>query len=264
MRLGVGSYTWPWAVGVDGYPRSRPLSALAILERAQALGVEVVQLCDNLPVGLLSDTDRRQLRTVARSSGLCVQLGTRGCLPDHLRQQLAWCAQVGAGLLRVVLDDGADQPPLAAAEERLRAVLPDLGRSGVILAIENHDRFRAAELAGLVTRLESRHVGVCLDTANSFGALEGPEAILAVLRPHVVNLHVKDFVVRRQPHQLGFVIEGAPAGEGRLDLAALLRGLPAVEAIVEQWTPPAGDLEETVAREADWAVRSVRNLKHLL
>jgi sugar phosphate isomerase/epimerase len=65
-------------------------------------------------------------------------------------------------------------------------------------------------------------VGICLDTVNSFGALEGPEAVLEARLPYTINLHVKDFVIRRHTHQMGFGIEGAPAGEGRLDIPAVL------------------------------------------
>ena len=40
-----------------------------------------------------------------------------------------------------------------------------------------------------------------------------------------MNLHVKEFTIHRVDHQLGFVIEGCPAGQGRLDVPWLLREL---------------------------------------
>jgi len=135
----------------------------------------------------------------------------------------------------------------------------------VCLAIENHDRLAAEQFARIVRRLDNEHVGICLDTVNSFGALEGPGVVVDVLGPYAVNLHVKDFDIRRVDHQMGFVIEGAPAGQGRLDVPWLLDRLGGadrpISAILELWTPPADSLEATIAREHDWARRSVRALR---
>jgi 3-oxoisoapionate decarboxylase len=38
----------------------------------------------------------------------------------------------------------------------------------------------------------------------------------------VVNLHVKDFTIRRHQHMLGFEVEGTPAGQGMLNIPWLL------------------------------------------
>ena len=67
--------------------------------------------------------------------------------------------------------------------------------------------------------------GVCLDTVNSFGALEGPAVVVEALAPLAVNLHVKDFVVTRHSSQMGFTVEGRPAGQGSLDVPWLFREL---------------------------------------
>ena len=51
MRLGVSSFTFPWAIGgIDNdYPIS--MTAFELLEKANALGAEVLQIADNLPIG---------------------------------------------------------------------------------------------------------------------------------------------------------------------------------------------------------------------
>jgi len=138
----------------------------------------------------------------------------------------------------------------------------------VILAIENHDRFTTAQFIELLRRVDSPCARICLDTVNSFGAMEGPGTVLDALLPFTVNLHVKDFVVRRRSHQMGFEIEGAPAGQGRLNIPDILRRLevfqPAASAVLELWTPPAPTIEETVAREQTWALQSVAYLREVL
>lgn len=65
---------------------------------------------------------------------------------------------------------------------------------------------------------------------------------------------------------MGFTVQGAPAGEGMLDIPLLMRcfsHLP-MNAVLEQWTPPQDDLEQTVALEEDWAAKGVKTLSRLL
>lgn len=111
-------------------------------------------------------------------------------------------------------------------------------------------------------------LGICLDTVNSFGALEGPDVVVRTLGPWTVNLHIKDFGVTRASHQMGFAIEGRPAGQGQLDVPWLLNTLRSldrdVNAILELWTPPDPTLSETIAREGAWAAESVAYLRGLI
>ena len=55
MRLGIGSYTYGWAIGVSGHAPERPMGALDLLERAAELGVGLVQVADNLPLHRLCE-----------------------------------------------------------------------------------------------------------------------------------------------------------------------------------------------------------------
>ena len=143
---------------------------------------------------------------------------------------------------------------------RLAPLVPRFAEAGVRLAIENHDRFPTPTLVEIVERLAPDHVGICLDTVNSFGALEGPDDVVERLAPYALNLHVKDFTISRVNGQMGFVVEGAPAGRGRLQVPWLLERIAAagrdVNAILELWTPRQSGLEETIAREAEWAGRA--------
>src|SRR5690606_5281401 len=114
----------------------------------------------------------------------------------------------------------------------------------------------ARTLAAIVERLDSPHVGICLDTANSLGCMEGIDHVLEVLGPWVVNLHIKDVRVFRPSHLKGFIVEGRPAGQGQIDIPRLLERLRAFNrdpnAILELWPPPADDVDQAVAREEEW------------
>jgi 3-oxoisoapionate decarboxylase len=134
-----------------------------------------------------------------------------------------------------------------------------------VLALENYEQVTSAELAGLVERLANPCVGVCLDTANSLGAMELPRQVVTNLGPYVRNLHIKDFTIRRVTYTMGFEIAGCPAGEGKLDIDWIIGELrkwnrdPTL--ILEQWTPWRGTLEQTLAVEEEWAERSLRFLE---
>ena len=64
MRLGLGSYTYTWAVGVAGQEPAQPLTAPDLVRRAAAAGVRGLQSADNLPIDALGGGHRRDLRTV--------------------------------------------------------------------------------------------------------------------------------------------------------------------------------------------------------
>ncbi|QEH35176.1 Xylose isomerase-like TIM barrel [Aquisphaera giovannonii] len=262
MRLGIGSYTYGWAVGTAAGRPEGALTARDLLRRAIALGVRVLQLCDNLPESTWEADELAALGAEARRAGVEVQVGTRGSQPGHLRRFIAVARAVGSPILRLVIDAPGDEPDAAEVVRRLDAVSGDLERAGVVLALENHDRFRAAALAAIVRQVGRGCVGVCLDTVNSFGALEGPEAVVETLGPLAVNLHLKDFDVVRLPHLQGFLVEGRPLGGGRLDVPWLLGRLRAFgrdpDAILEQWTPPEGSPGRTIEKEAAWAEAGVR------
>jgi 3-oxoisoapionate decarboxylase len=238
------------------------MSVDALIDRAAGLGVRVVQVCDNLRW----DVSRaEELRQCADAKGVELQLGGRGCSVGYLREQIDLAHRLGSRLLRIVIDTADDEPSIPEASERLRGVLGDLEAVDVSLAIENHDRFRTEQFADLIERIGSERVGICLDTVNSFGALEGPGVVIAALAKYVLNLHVKDFDLRRVDHQMGFVVEGRPAGQGRLNVPSLLASLRDAgrdpDVILELWTPPTEDLDGTIAREDRWAKQSIEYLR---
>jgi sugar phosphate isomerase/epimerase len=270
MNLGISSYSYTWAVGVPGHRPDRPVSAHDLLMRAGELGVRTVQIADNLPLHRLAPAELAALADRAAGDGIAIEVGTRGIGGQHLWAYLDLAARLGSPILRVVVDTAAHQPSPDEIVATVGALLPALEQAGVTLAIENHDRFSTRILTEILERIDSERVGICLDTVNSFGALEGPPVVVEALGPWTVNLHVKDFAVTRAGHSLGFTIEGRPAGQGQLDVPWLLERLralarqPISAAIVELWTPPEATLEETIAKERTWAAESVAYLRRFV
>lgn len=268
MRLGISSFTYTWAIGVPGHPPEHPMKALDLLDKAAELGVHLVQVGDNLPLHQLSSVELADFEEYASELGVSIEVGTRGIGYDHLRTYLQLAERLNSPILRVVIDTADFHPDADEVVDMIKAIIPEFERAGVCLAIENHDRFKAKTLAGILERIGSQYVGICLDTVNSFGALEGPEAVLEALGPLVVNLHVKDFAIFRASHLMGFSVEGRPAGQGQLDTSWLLQELRGLDlnpnAILELWTPPEETLSATIAKEDAWAAASIEYLRTLI
>lgn len=265
MQLGIGSYAYAWSIGVPGHPPAVPMTAYNLLEEAERLGVGLLQVCDNVELARLSPADLDRFVARARASKIGIELGTLGLEMGNLRVHLDLARRLGCSFLRLVVDSPGDEPSPDEVVARLRMVLPEFEAAGVRLAIENHDRFPSATLAWMVRELGPRQAGICLDTVNSFGALEGPDTVVQNLAEHTLCLHVKDFTIRRMSHRMGFVVEGCPAGRGRLDVPWLLDRLASsphpFNMILENWVPPADTLPETLLRERAWAEESVRYLR---
>jgi len=269
VRLGISSYTYVWGVGVPGFPQpARPLTSAGLLGTAMRLGVNVVQIADNLPLHVLSEGGIGVLWGLACPSDVAIEVGTCGIDPGNLTTYLELARRLRSPILRVVIDTDAHQPSPDEVVATLRELLPQFERADVCLAIENHDRFPAAVLAEIIEQVGSRHIGICLDTANSLGCGEDVHTVLRTLGPHVVNLHIKDFRVERLPHTKGFTVVGCPAGQGVLDIPRLLADLRDLRrdpnVILELWPPPEATIEETIAKEEAWARESIRYLRQFV
>lgn len=266
MKLGIGTYTFAWAIGVPGHRPPKPMTALELLDRARQLEVSVVQICDNLPLHTLSDAELDELAVRATRAGIQLEVGTRGLTRERVAEYCRIARRVDAKLIRIVIDEGDYEPAPAQITAILRDCVPRL--DGLTLGIENHDRFPAATLRALVESAGSERIGICLDTVNSLGAGEGLAHVLATLAPLTVNLHLKDYAIARVFHGMGFNVAGCPAGQGFLDVPALLRDLApfnrCATAILELWTPPEALLENTIAKEAVWTERSLEYLRPLI
>ena len=147
-----------------------------------------------------------------------------------------------------------------------------------------------ADLVGLVARIDSPRLGICLDPANVVARLELPRDCVERTAAHVKNVHVKDFAFARQPGWVGFTYGGAPMGEGLHDYPHLLetvrpreRGVnepdvnepevsepevsepevsePEVNEIVEHWLSWQEDAETTIRTEREWTRRTIEYLR---
>lgn len=265
MRLGISSYSYTWAVGVPGNMPETPLTAFQLIDKAVELNVDLLQIADNLPLELL---DREQLNGIynyARNKGVSLEMGGRGLTPEHTLQCLQTAEILNSPILRMVIDQKDFEPDLKSIIAIIKALIPEFKKRNIRLAIENHDRLKALEFKYILDKVNSEWAGICLDSVNSMGAGEGFETVSEMLLPYTINLHLKDFIIRRVSHKMGFVIEGTPAGKGMLNIKPLVKELKRLNkchsAILELWTPFQSDVSETIKLEEAWAKESIKFLK---
>lgn len=268
MRFGISSFAFAWSIGVPGYPLSNPMGVHDLLSEIARLGAETVQFGDNLPLHRLSTDERRKVREHAQELGLSIEVGARGLTAQNLETYIQIAEEMGSPILRFVIDQNGYEPSMDEVESEIRRVLSRLSDVGIRLAIENHDRFPVSVYVILLESLGSDHVGICLDTVNSFGAGQDYETVLGALAPYTINLHVKDFVINRVPHQMGFIVSGAPAGVGILPIGQLLEVMDNLgrcqTAVLETWPTWEGSIEATILKERQWAEISSQYLRKAL
>lgn len=265
MQIGLSTYSYTWSFGVPGFVPRNPMTAFDLVAVAARNNVGVIQIADNCPLHQFSAADLANLRALAREHRVRIEVGMRGLQVEAVRSYLDIARQMDSDILRVVIDSPGFEPSVEEVLNLIASLIPYMAHNGIRLAIENHDRFRGREFARMVAESDPVWVGICLDTVNSMGAGEGVAEVVATLAPLAINLHLKDFVVRRASHKMGLVVEGCPAGQGMLDYAGLIRTVESYgrcrSAILELWTPPEADVEKTISKEAAWVEESLSTLR---
>lgn len=265
MVLGISSFTYGWAFSVNGV--SKPLDEQDLIAQTIDFELKCLQIGDNVPLHTFSPERLSALRDAINNNNIRLEVGARGLTEEHLHRYLDIAASLQSPLLRFVIDENKYEPELKTITPILKNILPHLKKHNITLGIENHDRFKAVELRNMMDAISDHNIGICLDTVNSIGAGEGLEWVTDVLAPYTVNLHIKDFSIRRFSHNMGFTVAGAPAGKGMLDLSSVMEKLSkhkrCQSAVLEQWVIPEKELIETIQKEKQWAIEGIKYLKQL-
>lgn len=268
-RLGISTYSYPYAFGMKGFDPPQKMDAFELIKKAIEFQLHVVQIADNYPLHILSDKELQELDRYAQENKISIEVGTRGIEHNNLVQYIHITEKLHSNLLRVVIDTDNDKPTQEEVISRLEKVIPMLEERKIILGIENHDRFKSSVFAEIIKTINSPYVGIVLDTVNSFACEEGTKQVLDELAPYTVNFHMKDFRIERIPNALGLMVTGTIAGEGRLDFLKVLSNLEIraktdFSTIIELWMPPEKSKEQTLEKEKFWVKQSVENLKRLM
>jgi len=266
MEAGISSNTFAWAFGLTGNRPDKPLTIFSLIELAIGMNAKVIQIADNIPIEKFSDQELKEFKYFADQAELKIEVGAKCMTNDRLRKYLNIAHLLGSEVLCFAIDGEDFVPELNEIHQIVKNVVPELETLGITLAIENHERLLALELVEVVEKSGSNRVGICLDTINSIELGEGIETLIRLLAPLTVNLHIKEYAIRRFTHKMGYIIEGKQLGKGILPLNELIsRVSPRCQsAILEQWTTPEKTLLETIQKEKKWAEESFLYLKSIL
>ena len=268
MKLGISSYTFPWAIGFPDAIPSHPLTPLQLLEKAQDLGVGLVQFGPNMPLDQLPEKDLREVVKQAGAWKIDLEVGTIGIDLGRLREQIQFAKRIGAILLKTTPERPDGHIPMRTEILNcLRAVAGKLAEERIGLAIDN-SRIPAQELNELLESICSPWLGAALDTANPLALPQGWQLSVRVLAHRTMSLHIKDFVVQQAVHGMGLSVKGCPVGKGQLNIPWIVDSFAALRiepsAILESWTPEQRTLQETLALEDAWAKQSVGYLRRFI
>jgi len=260
--IGLGTYSYFWQHS-DRVPE--PLTLIGAFEATRAQGVDLFQICDYAPLEWMSAAELRNAASAASALGLTIELGTKGIEPEHLRQFIDLAEVFDARLVRSMIHGPESRPTLDRAERWLRDSIRLFESAGIDLALETYEQVATADLTGLVERVGSDRLGICLDPANVVARLELPRTCVELASPFVKNVHVKDFAFARQDGWVGFTYSGAAMGTGLHDYAHLLTAVGPrereINEIVEHWLPWQGDPETTIRTEREWTRITLEHLR---
>ena len=265
MKLGIGTYTFPWTFH---YRNSIPFSYRELIDYAVATHISRVQICDNYPLHELQERELINLRDVANKNNIVLEAGTRRLTTENLSQYLHIAKILRSPFLRIVIDDAGYEPNVREVIDMINQSLPEFISNNVMLAIENHDRFPAKALKYIIEQTDKDWVTICLDTANSLGAGEGIDEVVAQLLPYVINLHIKDISIKRFAHKMGFMVDGVAAGEGIINCPGLISACATngkcQSVTIELWSHEAETPEQTIKNEQLQTIKSIDYLKQFI
>ncbi|CAI3803497.1 sugar phosphate isomerase/epimerase family protein [Pseudarthrobacter sp. MM222] len=260
--IGLSSYAFFWQLSEKV---SKPLSIHQALERTAALGVDLFQICDYVPLESMSAAELADVKATADSLGIALEVGTKGIRPEHLRKFLGIAGILGSPLLRTMFNSPGHTPSTEEATAIFREVLPEFEAAGVKIALETYEQVPTSRVLDVIRSVGNPNLGICSDPANTVAALELPREVIDAVAPYVLNMHIKDFAFSRKEGWVGFTYSGAPLGEGLLDYDYMAGKLQPKERninqIVEHWLPWQDSEDETIRLENQWTQQSLDFLR---
>ena len=143
MKLGISSYAYGWAIGFGDARPEQPMTAFDLMDRAVQFRAEVVQIADNLAPENWPVDQQSAIANDAAKHGIGIELGGRHLTPQRIEALGEVAVQMGALLVRFLIDGEKYHPDLAEVTTVLRTAVKSLPKN-LKIAIENHDRLRPA------------------------------------------------------------------------------------------------------------------------
>ncbi len=111
-------------------------------------------------------------------------------------------------------------------KENVRPIVKAASELGIVLALENHYDYRAAEIRAVIEHVDSPYLRSLLDVGSPFAVCEEPVEAASILAPYAALVHLKDCLVQPwTPGSAGYYAcqYAVPLGEGNVDLLTIVR-----------------------------------------
>ena len=230
-RLGIANFSYNNRLRAErtGKIKGRLANPLGFLDHCHRIGAGGVQM----DIGVRDKTYIRRIRQKLQSYNMFIE-GSAGLPRDSSNvEQFADIVRTAkeskAKVIRVAIG-GRRYEQFNKAEEfkafaertlkSLQLAEPVVNQHRMRLAIENHKDWRIDQMLGMLKRIDSEYIGVCLDTGNSFALLEDPMEVVEAYAPYSFSAHLKDMAVAE--YQDGFLLADVPLGQGLLDLPRIV------------------------------------------
>ena len=228
MGIVVHSYGIRWNSKTESKAYPGFTDALQLMQHCHAIGAGGMQtVVNNWTDGLC-----KNLREYGERNSLYFEasIGLPKSSDDvaNFEKNILAAKEAGAKVVRTVCLGGRRYETFKTLQEwnefrknslnSLQLAVPIVEKHQVLLGIENHKDWHAAELVEIIKGLGSAQVGATLDFGNNMSLLEDPNEVIRTLAPYAVSTHIKDMGV--QEYQDGFLLSEVPLGQGIVDLKA--------------------------------------------
>lgn len=261
MVAGLSTYAFFWR---SSNKVSNPMCIEKMLEETSNLGGKVFQICDYLQIENFDNKKLEQIRQLAESLNLSLELGTKGIEPDLLKKYILICKALNVRIFRTMFNSLTFKPSRSQIESIMHEWLPKFEKDKIKIAIETYEQLKTQDLVSIIKDINHPFLGICLDPANCVASLENPKTVIDMTSDMVINLHIKDFSFSRRDGWVGFNLSGTKLGSGLLDYQYMMEKIKPntrkINQIVEHWLPWQGTENQTCCIEEEWTKLSIKRL----
>lgn len=261
MAVGLSTYAFFWRISDKV---SHPLGIEAMLEQTAELGGNVFQICDYPKIETLTDNQLENIRKLAESFKVTLELGTKGIEPQCLDKYLHIAKALDSRIFRTMFNSPSFKPNSNEIKSIFAEYLPKFEQVDTRVCIETYEQIKTKEMVAIVKEINHPFLGICLDPANCIASLEYPSDVIDMTADLVINLHIKDFAFTRRDGWVGFSLSGANFGEGLLDYDYMMRkvkpNVRGINQVIEHWIPWQESEQKTCKIEQEWTEQSLKRL----
>ena len=154
IRIGIGSWTLPWAVGFRMNPYTYPrMSPLDLITFAQERDIHLVQLYNNITLLDFNSSELKQIKKAADDANIELAVGGDGIAQEYVQNLFNIAEVLDSRTVRIVIpneDTKVDRIDPDRVIDFIKSYVGDFENADRNLLIENHDRYTSQEYLEII------------------------------------------------------------------------------------------------------------------